>query len=202
MKIYLCSMYARREELQPFMRQIEEAGHECTSQWLTVNDQQCPRDGALLDVADVRRSDAIICFTELPYVGYTTGGRWVEFGIAVALGIPIYIVGVRENIFCHLPDVKDYVLFDTALTDACADFAVKDAFDDKSERLNSAIVSDAKHVYHHGLRFMAGAMLVSVMLIGIITAILTYYSLKTNILELRARQELNHQQGATDTTRP
>jgi hypothetical protein len=193
MKIYLCAMYARLEWLQPFRREIEACGHECTAQWLTTDDQQCPADGAAMDVEDVRRSDAIICFTEHPSVGYTTGGRWVEFGIALALGIPIYIVGPPENVFCHLSHIHVYQYFPDALQDAIAEFNAKDALDEKSERLDAAIVSDVKHVFGHGLKVMAMASIVSVMLIGIITALLTYYTLKTNALELRGLQEINRQ---------
>lgn len=193
MKIYLCSMYQRREALKFSALKLAEAGIENTARWLTVDDQTCPADGAMMDVEDVRRSDAIICFTEHPAVGYTTGGRWVEFGLAMAWGIPIYIVGPKENVFCHIPAVKDFMFFDDALRAAQADFDAKDELDEKSERLDAAIVSDVKHVFGHGLKVLAMASIVSVMLIGIITALLTYYTLKTNALELRGLQEINRQ---------
>lgn len=60
-----------------------------------------------MDLDDVQRSDVVLAFTERPEVGYTTGGRWVEFGYAIALGITVIVVGPRENIFCHLQDVTN-----------------------------------------------------------------------------------------------
>lgn len=105
MKIYLCSQFARRDELRLYRDAILVEGHECTSRWLAVDDMHDPSSGAQMDLSDVLRSDAVIAFTERPSVGYTSGGRWVEFGFAFGAGIPICIVGPHENIFCHLPQV-------------------------------------------------------------------------------------------------
>jgi hypothetical protein len=105
-KVYLASQYARRDEMRVHREALIAEGHECTSQWLDVDDVCDPIAGALLDLADIDRSDFMICFTEKPEVGYTSGGRHVEMGYGIAKGKFIYVIGPRENIFCAHPQIN------------------------------------------------------------------------------------------------
>jgi hypothetical protein len=57
------------------------------------------------DLDDISESDYLIAFTESAGTGHSRGGRHVELGFALALGIPVHIIGPRENIFCWLEDV-------------------------------------------------------------------------------------------------
>jgi hypothetical protein len=57
------------------------------------------------DLGDVLSADILIAFTEEPRSTNSRGGRHVELGIALGAGKPVYIVGPRENVFCHLPVV-------------------------------------------------------------------------------------------------
>jgi len=62
-------------------------------------------------VEDVIRADCILCFTEEPteHVSWAArGGRHVEFGVALAMGKRLCVVGPRENIFHHLPRVEQF----------------------------------------------------------------------------------------------
>ena len=61
------------------------------------------------DLEDVLRADCLVSFTEEPAAGVAwaaRGGRHVEFGIALAMGKRLCVVGPRENIFHHLPRVE------------------------------------------------------------------------------------------------
>jgi hypothetical protein len=50
-------------------------------------------------------ADAVIIFTEIPNATPATGGRHVEFGLALAQGKRVIVVGPRENVFHYLlPD--------------------------------------------------------------------------------------------------
>ena len=47
-------------------------------------------------------ADTVIIFTEIPNTILATGGRHVEFGLALAQGKRVIIVGPRENVFHYL----------------------------------------------------------------------------------------------------
>lgn len=123
MNVYIAGRFSRQAELRGYADDLEEEyGIGCTSRWLTgehgVTDDA---DGfsqsdlirfAAEDLTDIRAADAFMLFTEYPDIGYTSGGRMVELGYALAHGKLIVIVGpTAENIFCHEPqryrDVED-----------------------------------------------------------------------------------------------
>lgn len=116
MIIYLAARYSRREELAGYARELESLGHTVTSRWLsgdhTIDDVEDGDSGvinpekdarraqyALEDIEDVLAADTIISFTEEPRTTWTRGGRHVEYGIALAMGLRTMFVGPRENIF-------------------------------------------------------------------------------------------------------
>lgn len=121
MKIYLAARYSRREELNGYRKQLESVGHVVTSTWLNgthtqIHEGQSLRGAderarfALEDLADIKKSDWVISFTEAPDAKSSRGGRHVEFGLARAFSKMCTVVGYRENVFHHLPGV---ILFDT-----------------------------------------------------------------------------------------
>lgn len=61
---------------------------------------------AVEDVNDVLAVDILVNFTEPPRTTATRGGRHVEFGIGIATGKRLIVVGHRENIFHWLPKVE------------------------------------------------------------------------------------------------
>ncbi len=63
------------------------------------------RDLGLLDQDDVLSADALVCFSEATGEG-GNGGRHVELGMALALGRRVIVIGRREHIFHHLPEVE------------------------------------------------------------------------------------------------
>lgn len=115
-KVYLAARFSRFPEMQGYKGELERAGFEVTSRWVSGEHQA--RDGevfsqedrkrfAVEDYGDLCKSDIIICFTEGPNPpGRNRGGRHVEFGIALGLELEIHVVGHRENVFYCLPSVR------------------------------------------------------------------------------------------------
>lgn len=94
---------------------ILSRGHRVTSRWLDVDPSTMASVGARVDLEDIRASQVLIAFTEEASVGYTTGGRHVELGYAIALGLQICLVGRRENVFCHLPGIEVFESLESAV---------------------------------------------------------------------------------------
>lgn len=114
-KIYLAGRYSRRAELAEYAKDLEKLGAEITSTWLKGLHEKEEIEGpdelglnraswAKEDLYDIARSDALILFTnDTSAAG--RGGAHAEFGIALASGKNISIVGPRTHVFCYLPDV-------------------------------------------------------------------------------------------------
>lgn len=78
----------------------------CSSRWLDEPPNGQLTDAlARMDLEDVMTSDALVMLNPDGWEQKGTGGRWVEFGYAVAMAKPILVVGERSNIFCHLSHV-------------------------------------------------------------------------------------------------
>lgn len=116
MLVYLAARYSRRLELCEYRDDLRRDGFIVTSRWLLGNHQaendQLHRGAdaerfAAEDVADLRAADVMLAFTEPPRSSNSRGGRHVEFGIALGVGIPIVVVGPRENVFTCLVDQVD-----------------------------------------------------------------------------------------------
>ncbi|MCH8184664.1 MAG: hypothetical protein IH862_01015 [Chloroflexi bacterium] len=112
MKVYLTARFARKDEMSSYAEDLKRLGHAVTSRWLEVEfDPGTPLSHpnwsqlAQQDLDDIRRADALVCFTE------TSGGgsaRHVEFGIGLGLGKRVYIVGSAEHLFHTLPQLEVY----------------------------------------------------------------------------------------------
>ncbi len=118
--VYFAARYARGPKLQPLAAALERRGHTVTSRWITghggtlpaslpsgrLNDDPagCARY-AQADIDDLRAADLVVSFTD---VGGGKGGRHVEFGVALALGKRLVVVGPREHVFHALPEVEHY----------------------------------------------------------------------------------------------
>lgn len=123
MRIYLAARYSRRQELQGYAATLREMGHVVTSRWLLPGEHEGEADPdtelgvdrmaryAFEDLLDVDDSDTVVVFTEQRGI-YSSGGRHVEFGYAIARNKSIIIVGPIENVFhaldglVHHPDFE------------------------------------------------------------------------------------------------
>lgn len=117
MKIYLAGRYSTRKTLEGWANDLQCVGHEVVSRWCLRNSDHKLVDGlspraadherlrfAQEDMEDVLECDAMISLMDIPR-GNGRGGRHVEFGVALALEKELYIVGERETVFHHLPQV-------------------------------------------------------------------------------------------------
>lgn len=108
-KIYLAASYLRGIEMRNYREMLHILGHEVVSSWLNAHEQIGDMElcsylrnlCAMRDVTDVFSAEVMFFFSESP-TEVTTGGRHVEFGIALAKGIPIFVIGHKENIFHYL----------------------------------------------------------------------------------------------------
>jgi hypothetical protein len=120
-KVYLAARYSRHPEMRGVRDVLTPLGYEVTSRWIDMHGGKYPSSftpeilnsdpdycGTLgqHDVEDVRAADLVISFTDGG--GGGKGGRHVEFGIAVALGKELVVIGPREHIFHTLPEVRQY----------------------------------------------------------------------------------------------
>ena len=100
--------------------QIERAGHTITHRWWDVEDlpgsypsnvddpfyESCAVD----DYLGVVNADAVIVLNMSK-----SEGKAVEQGIALTLGKPVFVVGVRTHIFHYLPNFYMVASVDEAL---------------------------------------------------------------------------------------
>lgn len=121
---YLAARFGRREELNSYAQLLRAKGYRVTSRWLTQHQKLDlslhPYTGmerirfALHDWEDMQMAQRLIAFTEDPAEnapGGRRGGRHVELGGALAYGKHVYVVGPKENVFCHLPQVQVFSSF-------------------------------------------------------------------------------------------
>lgn len=135
--IYLAARYSRRLELCGYRAELAEHGIDVPARWLNGSHQLDNAGNAIGDhgealveqhdahgsaeapaplrekfarddIEDVLAADILIAFTEAPRTSNSRGGRHVELGIALGARIPIVVVGPRENVFCHLPEVQHF----------------------------------------------------------------------------------------------
>lgn len=123
MKVYLASRFGRQDEMKQHRERLRSLGFDVVSRWLdeewssarghsvTAEDK---RTWAGYDHDDVRSCDVMVNFTEAEN-SHGRGGRHVEMGMAIAWGKRTIVVGHRENVFHHLPQVEFCETFDQAV---------------------------------------------------------------------------------------
>jgi nucleoside 2-deoxyribosyltransferase len=103
MRIYLASNFASQARIRTVRNDLRALGHTITSSWLAERGAQSfelrPENGeryATRDLGEIVTSDLLIIDT---HEQSNTGGREVEYGAALALGKPVWIVGPSRNVF-------------------------------------------------------------------------------------------------------
>ena len=123
MKFYVAARFSRQEEMRSVRDKIVERGHEVTSNWLDevtpeVKDAAFYEDTSRIDIVDIERADAMIFFAEDAYNQPPRGGRHVEFGYALGMGLPIFVIGEKENVFHYTPHPYGHIHHHDFLEDA------------------------------------------------------------------------------------
>lgn len=105
MRFYIATKFQNKEGVKNAIRLLTKAGHTVPFDWSEA--QVANREQAELDVKGVRDAQALLGLFEEEY---EYKGAIVEFGIAVALGKPIFIIGNKLDsmIFIHLPNVYKF----------------------------------------------------------------------------------------------
>lgn len=115
MRVYLSAKFERQKEMQLYSEQLRAEGIEVVSTWTDLD--VASRDGfsgiaperralaAMLDVQQLVRSNLLVLFSDGDAAD-PRGGKHVEFGIGLALGKRLMLVGRQENVFHDLPDVE------------------------------------------------------------------------------------------------
>jgi hypothetical protein len=112
MRIYVATKWEERERAQAVMRVLYCLGHQITYDW--TRSEQFSEEQALCDVMGIHNADMLVILAEkdLPYKG-----TYVEFGVALTLGLPVYIIGPGFDrcIFVKLPGVSRMATFEEFL---------------------------------------------------------------------------------------
>jgi hypothetical protein len=109
---YFAGSFNRKPELLEYLEQFEADGNHCTSRWLKgEHEVDFQEDRSKLnyggygfefaqeDVDDITRCELVVFFSSANHESKGRGGRHTEFGIALALGRPLVIIGERECAF-------------------------------------------------------------------------------------------------------
>jgi nucleoside 2-deoxyribosyltransferase len=114
LKVYVAARFTRKDEVAALAMRIERAGAVVCTDWFLEAESDLHelsddvrQSRAERDISHVRNCDILVMLAG----GGARGGRHFEFGFAMALGIPCWIVGEREHIFHWLPWVE---VFDSA----------------------------------------------------------------------------------------
>lgn len=128
--VYIAARYGRRAEMERLAIRLDVLGFRSTATWLLglssyipgapgcCPPDQCAKPVVALkahtidtlsgysaqDLLDIRGSNAVLFFAEKDKV-YSRGGRHVEMGYALALGLPVVYVGEPENVHAYAQEV-------------------------------------------------------------------------------------------------
>lgn len=120
MKVYIAARFSRRHECNALAQELKARGCTITSRWVLPDTDHVVPTGmseqaadserqrfALEDVEDVKAADWMVSLMEEPR-NNSRGGRHVEFGIGLGIGLSMTIIGPKETVFHHLPHIEQY----------------------------------------------------------------------------------------------
>lgn len=110
--IYVASRFMHQEQSKKIRDQLVAAGFDVTSRWLeeepslesSLTDER-RRELADMDVHDVKRAHCLVLYNPDDVAKVGTGGCHYECGIAAGMGMPIFVLGPKSNIFHWRKDV-------------------------------------------------------------------------------------------------
>ena len=107
-RIYIAARFGRRQEAERLANYLRFHGFTVVSRWhseeavRTWGTNDADPEISIRCLSDIRRCDAFVALSEAPdcaVAGAARGGRHCEFGIALALGKRLFVVGTAENAF-------------------------------------------------------------------------------------------------------
>lgn len=117
MKIYIACHDQRMA--QAAATQLSGSGYFITSRWLSASFDKTESytekeraEIAKMDADDVLASEALVLIAGPDKY---SGGKFVEAGIALGVGIRVYVIGRRENMLLWHPEVRHYETIDAMI---------------------------------------------------------------------------------------
>lgn len=111
MRFYLAARFPRRAEMEVLADELKAKlpGSECVARWVYGGEEGLDRRQiALIDLEDVDKANTVILFTHPRGSKQTGGGRFIEFGYAIAKKKRLIVIGDYENVFISHPSVLVY----------------------------------------------------------------------------------------------
>jgi hypothetical protein len=105
MKVYIAAPYGQIEVAGFIAEEIESHGHQVISTWLKLPAADDSDARARICLGDVAKAEIVVALEPPTWRQLGRGGRHVELGFALALGIPVLLVGERLHVFHHLENV-------------------------------------------------------------------------------------------------
>jgi nucleoside 2-deoxyribosyltransferase len=95
MKLFIAGKVGKEEEARKVMEMVREAGHEITFDWTSIphlrpyeKNEEMSKNAAILEAQAASKCDALILLADEKGVG-----MYVELGIALANGKPVFVIG-------------------------------------------------------------------------------------------------------------
>ena len=108
MRVYIAAPWIERALACGVEVALEKQGFESTATWLQLP-EDAPEGGNQLEaqqnIRDIMHADLLV-LPNMQGRGHETRGKAVETGIAIKLGLPIILMGVKTNVFHHLAGVE------------------------------------------------------------------------------------------------
>lgn len=106
-KLYISAPFELQASGRILRDHLVSHGFEVTSTWLDEPPVNKPTEAEMAerDIFDILRSDAIVLINPDDWKYKGTGGRHVEVGIAIIAALPVFIYGIRSNVFHHFKNV-------------------------------------------------------------------------------------------------
>lgn len=113
MKMYLASRFDHKELMKVYREYIEkQTDITVCSRWIDSHDHITQVQASTEDYEDIYICDTLMFFSEHPTIGYNSGGRHVEYGMALAFHKQIWVIGQKENVFHYYPEqIKHFESF-------------------------------------------------------------------------------------------
>ncbi len=110
MKLFVAGKIGKEEKARKVMQMIRQAGHQVTFDWTSIphlspyeDNEEMARKAAILEEQAVAECDALILLADEQGIG-----MYVELGMALARGKPVFVIGgeIAPTMFLYHPSVQ------------------------------------------------------------------------------------------------